>query len=66
MRGTLSLSTRNREGIFANKNGDSLHAAFDKKSAVHPGASGRPPDPESIGGVWRQVMAREGNGGRNE
>jgi hypothetical protein len=34
---------------------------------VHPGASGRPPDPEkSIGGVWRQVMAREGNGGRNE
>jgi oxygen-independent coproporphyrinogen-3 oxidase len=46
--------------FFANENDDPLHAAFDKKTTVHPGAMGQPLATESIGAVWRQTMAKEG------
>ena len=45
------MTPQDQQRFFANENGDPLHLAFDKKSAVHPGARGRPLDPESIGEV---------------
>ena len=57
------MTPQDQRRFFANENGDPLHAAFDKKSAVHPGARGRPLDPERIGEVWSQIMAREGKRG---
>ena len=63
-RHTSEMTPQDQRRFFANENGDPLHAAFDKKSAVHPGARGRPLDPESIGEVWSRIMAREGKKGK--
>ncbi|MEA3416664.1 MAG: radical SAM protein [Thermodesulfobacteriota bacterium] len=63
-RHTSEMTPQNQRRFFANENGDPLHAAFDKKSAVHPGARGRPIDPESIGEVWSRIMAGEGKKGK--
>ena len=59
-RHTSEMTPQDQRRFFANENGDPLHAAFDKKSAVHPGARGRPLDPESISEVWSRIMANEG------
>jgi oxygen-independent coproporphyrinogen-3 oxidase len=59
-RHTSEMTPQDQRRFFANENGDPLHSAFDKKSAVHPGARGRPLDPESAGEVWSRIMAREG------
>ncbi|MCL0083581.1 hypothetical protein M1N77_03550 [Thermodesulfovibrionales bacterium] len=34
---TSELTPRNERQFFAPENGDPLHAAFDKKTVVHPG-----------------------------
>jgi len=57
---TSEMTPQDQRRFFANENGDPLHAAFDKKSAVHPGARGCPIVPERIGEVWSQAMARKG------
>ena len=59
-RHTSEMTPQDQRRFFANENGDPLHAAFDKKSAVHPGAKGRPLAPERIGELWSQITAREG------
>jgi Coproporphyrinogen III oxidase and related Fe-S oxidoreductases len=59
-RHTSEMTPQDQRRFFANENGDPLHAAFDKKSAVHPGARGRPLAPERIGEVWSRIMAGEG------
>ncbi|RZB33426.1 MAG: anaerobilin synthase [Desulfobacteraceae bacterium Eth-SRB2] len=59
-RHTSEMTPQDQRRFFANENGDPLHAAFDKKSAVHPGARGWPLDPESIGEVWSKILAGEG------
>jgi len=59
-RHTSEMTPQDQRRFFANENGDPLHAAFNRKSAVHPGARGRPLDPESIGEVWSRIMATEG------
>ncbi|MCL0065866.1 heme anaerobic degradation radical SAM methyltransferase ChuW/HutW [Dehalococcoidia bacterium] len=45
--------------FFANENGDPLHAAFDRKTGVHPGAGRQPVSPERIGEIWTESMAQE-------
>ncbi|MCD6570328.1 MAG: heme anaerobic degradation radical SAM methyltransferase ChuW/HutW [Deltaproteobacteria bacterium] len=57
---TSEMTARDQRHFFANENGDPLHAAFDKKRVVHPGAMGRPLAPERINEAWAKVMAKEG------
>lgn len=54
------MTPQDQPRFFANENGDPLHAAFDRKSAVHPGARGQPVDPKGIQEVWANSLAKEG------
>lgn len=59
-RRTSEMTPQDQRRFFANENGDPLHAAFDRKSAVHPGARSRPLAPESISKAWSRIMDSEG------
>ncbi|MBW2039249.1 MAG: heme anaerobic degradation radical SAM methyltransferase ChuW/HutW [Deltaproteobacteria bacterium] len=57
---TSEMTLKGKRRFFANENGDPLHAAFDRKSAVHPGARGQPLDPKAIQEVWSNSLAAAG------
>jgi len=53
-------TSRDQRRFFASENDDPLHAAFDKKTGVHPGRSGRPISPENVVEIWARSMEQEG------
>ena len=60
---TSEMTPRDERRFFASENGDPLHAAFDRKAAVHPGKGGRPVAPQEIPGIWSAAMAAKAEKG---